>query len=532
MIVDSNGLLTILGLMVAVIAVLPKSTKLDFLLKLNLLDWLIIIACILLIHYISFFPVLHSLGLTVDLGYWKWGFNSKNTTYLIFLFLVIYVVLRVKYANLTKRNIKDFEKLFERLLIDKQYDELSILLERYFSNLVKIHNNISVRDKVAKKIRPPLTFHIALSPELEEDVSFIHKKFPQKCNSLANTIESPSTHKKLATSIIKRLLNSPDFVSFLATSRIDLCLQILIEDVGAKDDFLQLFFSSLIANRTSSYYYELEDNQYTQASHRYLLPNENKLLYLLFNDVEVAENLGVYKHVGGEVGEIIDYDLKIINRYNEPLGIYYHKLRNRCPIDVSLHFFDIMVLESMHQGIKWHMWLYYFPTFSKKILNKLNPDKNVDLTNEFPTPFHYLLYRIVTIPLDWLNEFDKVEKKENLLMENEELCHDNGSIPKSAALAIGDIVNQILMSENIQAKFKIYIVEIVMRSVRDFSKVSSLEPISRILSKSILFNGFRNETNCEYLHSFHRAFQEIDSMILFDLKDFNEFVEKTIRDEC
>lgn len=284
-------------------------------------------------------------------------------------------------------------------------------------------------------------------------------------------------------------------------------------------------------NRSSIYYYELEHTGTLTSGNRYSIANSDRLLHYFFNDVKVSEKLAIYKPIGDKVCEYLDYDAELIDRYNQPLGTYYESQRFKCPVDSSVHFFEIMIIESMHSGIRWHMWLYYFPTFVRKILNKLNPSEDVDLNAEFPTPFHYILYHIVSVMIDWLDEYSNVTDKSHLTMENENLSHDNGSIPKSTVLALGNIVFMIVSSEKVSTQFKTYIMEMVCGHLRDKVHDNEHQSLNKVLMKSILRNGFHDKLDCKYLDALNYCYKDVDHVIQFELKEFSTLLVSAM-DEC
>ena len=67
--IDTSALLTMLGLIAAVWAVVPNTARLGFRLSLNWFDWLVIWAVLLIIHGCFFEPVLTTLGFPA-LGPW------------------------------------------------------------------------------------------------------------------------------------------------------------------------------------------------------------------------------------------------------------------------------------------------------------------------------------------------------------------------------------------------------------------------------------------------------------------------------
>lgn len=525
---DPSGIFTILGLAVAVYALIPREKRLDLGLRISTSDWLVIGSTLFVVHYIIYFPILEEIGLVFDLGPWRYGFNEKNTIYLIFLGLGAFIIFRAKTAKFKRSNIGSVNELFEELLLEKKYGELALLTEKHIREILKIKNSNSFRNQLAIKTRPPSYCDIHLG---NKKLGYLDKKFPRLLQWISERLGKEDVAPEMATNIIRRLIHNYGFVRHLSISRPYLGITIIEIDSGFKEDFLKNFFYNLLEHEGSVYYYELEHTQNITSNNRYYLSKTNRLLYYLFNDIKVSQDLAIYKPVGDKVCEVIDYDIKLSDRYNEPLGTYYESQRFRCPIDSSVHFFEIMIIESMHQGIRWHMWLYYFPTFVRKILLKLNPSSDVDLYSEWPTPFHYILYHIVSIMLDWLDEYSYVEDKSQLRMQDEALRHDNGSIPKSTALALGNIVFMIVSSPTVSSRFKTYILEIVFRFLRDKSHDDEQAPLIRVLMHSILKNGFHNKVDCEYLETFHECYHEVDHVIRFELEEFNALLEST-RSEC
>ena len=72
--IDTSALLTMLGLIAAVWAVVPSTARLSFRLSLNWFDWLVIWAALLIIHGFFFEPVLTTLGFPT-FGPWLWGLS-------------------------------------------------------------------------------------------------------------------------------------------------------------------------------------------------------------------------------------------------------------------------------------------------------------------------------------------------------------------------------------------------------------------------------------------------------------------------
>lgn len=524
---DSTGILTIMGLVVAVYAILPKENKLTLSFKLSKLDWAVILLSAVIALYIFIYPIIKESGWAISFGTWKWGFNENNTTFLVFLCLAIYIFIRVKYAGITSSNIKKFSELFEQLFFEKKYSELAILTEDHFEDLIKVEDHEPLRNRLARKIRP-LNAWDKFPDKDSENFSKFSPAFSKSREAFSSFLSKKDSSSEIASSITRRVLNSREYIEYLSISKPYFCLKILELDISHFDDFLNFYIRSLVQNKASIFYYELEQTQNLVSNNRYYLYENNKFLYYFFNNIRNSEKHKIYKPVGDMVCEVIDSNDNLSNLYNKENERYERVERFLCPIDSSLRFFEIMILESMHQGAHWHMWLYYLRTFTKKILLRIDTDIDVDVHKEWPTPFYYLLDHIISIIFNWLDEFQYIENKDPLLMENDELNHDNGSIPKSSVLALGIIYNMIIMCDNVTDTFKTNMIDTAMRHLRDTKSIETYNELNTVLIKSMLFDGYHNEKNLDYLNKFKILYEKTDHVLRYDVRELEELLNESI----
>lgn len=132
-------LYTIIGLLVAVYAIIPTERKIDLKVRFNWIDLFIITIAFLLVHYILFYPILSSFGFVLPLGEWKLGFNPNNASYIIILSTTFFLIIRYVKAPLRKQKINLFQKLNESLLQEEKYSELLFVLENNYKRLFKIY---------------------------------------------------------------------------------------------------------------------------------------------------------------------------------------------------------------------------------------------------------------------------------------------------------------------------------------------------------------------------------------------------------
>lgn len=520
--IDTSDLLTILGVVAAVWAIIPQKSRLNFRLRVSPLDWLVITFVVFLCHYLVFESVFRSIGWYYTLGPWLFGLDKSSGIYLLLLSLSGFILFRAKTTKLAKRNIGIFEKLFNSLLMTKQYAELAPLLEQHVGDIFDISDSGSLRARVAEFIRPRWKFEVLLAGEEEPKQKRLEKNLEELRSWIADQLEVKDRPEKIAREIVRKLTTTPHLICYLAGSYPYLCLEILKQPLARNEEFLDEFMRALIEDETSIFYAELRNNHNIRGHHRLAIPDENKLLSFFFKDIKVAEAHGVYRSVGEVTCQLIDFDSKLATSHNGPLGYYDQVGIYKCPIYCGIQFFQIMVHEGLHQGIQSHLWLYYFTHFTDKIVERLRPLKADDSEHEFSTPFHFLLYRIVSTTMDWIDEAQYIEDKAALRLKGESLNNDNAYIPFNAALAIGRIMHTIISSEKLGDRFKVYMLEVVLRRLGELEGVDDMKSLSRVIEKSLIYRDPIWKTDLCYRKELESLYEVVDHVLRANTEQFGQ----------
>ena len=144
----------------------------------------------------------------------------------------------------------------------------------------------------------------------------------------------------------------------------------------------------------------------------------------------------------------------------------------------------------------------------------------VDQHAEWPTRASYLLYELFSDLTDWVRAArDLREGEHHLEVENDHVTHDNGNIPKSAALCLGDCMRTILLAPNVPNKFKQYIADMVLRRVSELPENGSVGLIRRCAIKSIAVGGILGRGNVAYGAAIARVLRDVDDFVRADLGD-------------
>lgn len=529
--IDTTVLITILGLIAAVWAIVPANTRLRFRLGMSWVDWCVAIGVFLVIHYLVFEQFFRSIGLYYTLGPWRWGLDKGSTVYLLLLGLGFYILFRARKPKLANGKIGAFERLVNTLLLTKRYDELFTLIEPHLFKLFELVKHRPLSTKILniislKPVMPTLYWDNGNLVTQPVHQSVIHEQYRSIHARLVSKLPEQDCLADRARYLIKSLLNQPQFVSYLSVSHPHFCLKVLTIPEVIREDFTELFVTALIADSNSLLYSELKDNKNLNGRYRLALPNSNRILCFLFKDVTTAERLALYKPIGDSVCRYIDEDRKLVEAYNLPLGYYDQSGRYRCPIYAGIKLFEIMIHEATHQGMQDHLWLFYFPHFTGKILNQLRDWEPGDANCEWPTPFHYLIYQIVTINSNWVA--DCIEVDESLISKQvaSEPNFDSQYVPKQAIEALGTITQKILLSPKIDDRFKSNVLEIALGKFKRFKdRKEAATVVQEFIDSMILGNGYVREG---YRKELYRIFRTLDHSLRHDVDVFGRALKSAL----
>ena len=158
-----------------------------------------------------------------------------------------------------------------------------------------------------------------------------------------------------------------------------------------------------------------------------------------------------------------------------------------------------MVSEAIHQDVTWHMWLYYFPYFTERIVqNHTIDDPLADPDSEWPIRYSYLLYEMFSTMRSWITSIEHIPlDQENVQLDSTAATHENGNIPKSAILALGECVRIVLKSENLPLKFRHYLLDVVFNTYFDLRRVQRLENYATVFRATLVQGGHHPRSNDE-----------------------------------
>lgn len=529
--IDTTSLLTILGVLAAVWALISPTGRLRLRFCTTAWDWGVGGLVFFLIHYLVFAPVLQSLGLYYSLGEWKWGLDSGSAVYLLLLFTAIYFFWRTRFPTLARGRVAVFLELVENLHLTNRYDELVLLVEPQLPTLISLTRRQSLLVCLIDRLDRPHNDLAYLASRLLGEKPKARSKWRKRLSSLLQSVKSWSLARAEAHTqaheILLSLVTSPKLTTHLAAAHPHFCLKLLETGEAARSDFIEHYVDALLDVPGSRLYIELKNNRNQNVGSRLDLPAHNRLLRFFFADAAAAMKLGIEGAIGEAISRRLDDDKKLAEKLNGSLGSYYHAKRFHCPINSGITLFEIMVHEGIHQGLQDHMWLHYFGHFTEKILKQMPGTIDEDTYQEWPTPFHYLLYRLIDIATDWAEQCSWVDDSEIPEETRIAIGFDRHYISKEATKVLGLMLEDVIESDKLSTSFKTYLLEVAVRTHIRLQSDADLADVASSFTKSVI-SGSEFPTKVSYRVELRKVFRKIDHVMRHDASTFEQALEASI----
>ncbi len=407
-------LITVAALFAAIYAVVPRDRQLNLLLRVGVFDWIVVLFASLLVLYLEFNEFCSAKGWVLSRP-WPTGVTPQNTIYLVLLAASAILLLRLRFKRLSRNKIEQFRELVEQLYWSESYGEVFTLLQSNLPELFRIAESNTWWHRLRSRLRraggnwnpdeiraliDQITAAEAPGAHARHSPGWVRYLASQFLNLLPKGDDKSG---RRAQELISGILLSPRLVTALVTTRPYLGLDIIRQWARSyeRTEFINLYIAQLIRDTASIFYIEIEKNQNRRFSHRYAIPESNRLMHFLLSDASFAHENGIYKPIGDYGILYLDELARQTDPYNKPLEDVPDPRASDSPLSAIVSFFDIMVEEALHQGIQWHMWLYYMPSIVKGIVRNYRlDDPLVNPDSEFPNRYSFLLYRIFSALCD------------------------------------------------------------------------------------------------------------------------------------
>lgn len=520
--VDTGSLITIFGLMAAVWALVPETSRLRLKFSLSRFDRLVLLTAFLLINYLAFAPTLQNMGLYYSFGPWKWGLSSASAIYLILLVAGGYLLIRIRAPHLTSSRLRHFSNLIDELVLSSKYKEAADLLKPNLRKLVFLSEDDPWLVRQINRLSP-------MPEDVFERMVYFSKAGRFKrllCYLRSYSIEKNNVRREIAANLLESLASSSGFVGFLSQVKPYLALDLLKSKAMVRANYSSKLIAALLDDSNSRLYLELRSNQTIKKGNRLDLPKSNKILNRLLSSSQDAMSLDMDSAIGEYVLSELQENSELDSRLNSKIGSYYDVGRFSCPINSSLTIFEIMVHEGIAQGIQDHMWLHYFSHFAGRILDNMDGIHG-DLYAEWPTPYHYLLYRIVSIGADWVEQSSFVDDSEVLEENKVKENYSRYLIAENSIKMLENVFKSIVGSSALSDSFKRYLLEALLRRYKTIKDDSNLAKLHSLYLSHIAEGG-GSLPQKTYPAELKKIFDGLDHVLRNDVKPFAEALEKAV----
>lgn len=275
-------------------------------------------------------------------------------------------------------------------------------------------------------------------------------------------IKEPTTAEESVAKYTETILLDTGFSEHYALNNPQLGVQLITDvnlDEFARIDAVDLFLRVVIKHESSILYREIRNNKHRIDTDRYEIPEENQLLYALLDDCDVAHQLRAYQSIGDTTLHILEAqgrkDRDEYNHRRKSFSVGHNSDEVfRDPVFVAIRFFDIMVSESIYQGMQTHMWLYYYTHFTDQICENYEITDHSNPNEEFANDYSYLLYEMFSTLENWVRLSKRNPDSITVNIKNSGATVENGDILKSSTRCLIQCHREILTTDEIPSRFK------------------------------------------------------------------------------
>ncbi|PBC19309.1 hypothetical protein FJV83_28785 [Mesorhizobium sp. WSM4307] len=541
-----DGFLSFLALFIAFYTIVSPVTRLRAQLHLAVQIPLALLA-VSLVFYFEFFSLVSQPCLLASTEACTWLTFPKDGSFTppqaAFLVVFVWMILAWRLNVLLKpgpRSMVAVGKIMQTLLYERRFAELLDFIRPHLGLIQAVAERQLLRQRAhdwladtnwlrRQQIR---TFKPA---ECDGDEpkqpragygKRISEAFRRRIRWARHFVPASSRAQASAETLVRMLLRSEEFRKFLVTMRPDALPDFMAIKLQPRFDFSDKALRDLITDSGSRLYQEIEQNQNLADKGGYAIPGENVLLRFLFGDAQVAHNLGAWKPIGDAVIDTIragapsGYVAHLNGRANDFDDEQWHDITF-----VGIRYFDIMVNEAMRQGVPYHMWLFYLPLFVTELEGIYDTTgHNIDTMAEFPTRNARLLYEAFDVMGNWvrnIRHLDSTSRHAVIPAMNE---FSTGAIPVDAAVALGNAMAVVALSDRIGDTFAGYLHDGILHDIASLSH-EGLEGRMRALLIRMIVAGGNRHPAARYGQRLKTFLVMADHVLRGSVKDYVAAVE-------
>lgn len=408
---EMSDFLTILGLALAVWAVIPNKERKFIELFFSNFEILGFIIFLFIIHYLMAFEWIMEnwcpslLNITVDKG-----IPSKTWSYIISLAVIAYPIVKVSFGYFSKNKLTNLIELYKSLLRDNEIDLLVIYIQKY--HIDDIENYLKQLSK--RPVQNSIDFILRKKENSDEEYNEGYDE--EYDEGYKEIIESKRI--LFASWVYGHILQNDTFVRSASNTYPELfatAFRGMEAKKATNPNLVKIYIECLFEAKNQKLIEELKilndsEASILERSKDYEIP----ILFSLLANTKVAVENSVWYPVGESAIKSLKIDLDqqsfLIREYDSNLEDELWSKK----IYIATIYFKYMVRETIYRNSENHMWLFYFQSFTEHLIEIIpNSDRE---SNNYLLFAHYMIKLQFSTMFEWL-DLAKNKKTDNRVID-------------------------------------------------------------------------------------------------------------------
>jgi len=320
--------------------------------------------------------------------------------------------------------------------------------------------------------------------------------------------------KDAAHDIVRAISLSPQLVRDIAVSNPYLGLSLSqLPSTWLIREFTETLAQAFLSDPESVFYRELRRAENIDSNNVPVVDRvEQPLLIALCDDAVRSDGPRLlYTYLDAGIEPLRRGASNSLIELNHPADDYYERARWFSPPFATIYLLQITAPRNAVSAEAQTLNLFVLSTLVTLLLQRLSPSDDVELTREWPTPIHYLLYACVSLLVDiiaiWRDR--PSELPQNKLGD----LHDGlpRILPAHAIDVLSRVMYAILLSRKLDARFKGYLLEVWWQAY--WKKYEKAWPHSDAVLSGLLKGGHYGAGDMKHREGLSEAMSHIDFMI-------------------
>lgn len=397
---EPSDFLTILGLVLAIWAFIPSKERKFILLFFSNFEIGLFVSALFVIHYLMSFDWIRSNWFPSLIFTIEKGIPSTTWAYILALTTISYPIVKVSFGYFSASRLRRIISLYQTCLKENEIDLLVNYISKYHINDINKYLQ-GVSDLPQK-----------------EKIDMILRRRTEKDKEYEKLVKPKKIH--FASWVYGHIIQNETFVRRAANKYPELfaaAFSGMETKEASNQELVKLYIQCLFENKNQLLVQELKIMNDTRSSVLEINSNvEIPILFSLFGHTKTAAANYVWYPVGEETIKSLKQDNEqkefLIKKYDSDLEdeLWNYK------IYISIVYFNYMVRETIFRESDCNMWLFYFRSIIKLLIDIIPSQNEYNNDSEYPSFTHYIIHEEFSIMIDWL-ELSKEQENDNQVID-------------------------------------------------------------------------------------------------------------------